>query len=809
MLSDLRFAFRQFFRNPGLTLVIIATLALGIGASTTVLCWIQGILLDPIPGAVNSGDFVAITNTWGSSPDDCSSLPDDRDLATHTDLFSGVIASQVTPACLRADNRADWIYGQIATANFFDVLGVRPLLGRTFLPDEDKAPGGNPVLVISAGLWRRRFNADPSVVGRKVQLNEVMFTIVGVAPHGFKGTMGGLRCDFWAPVSMCQQVANAGSLTSRSMRWLHTQARLAPGVSASQAEAALGPISAQLALAYPRTNRDVRLHAVPLMLAPYGGQALFYPVLRVLLVVSLGVLLIVVVNVANLLLARAVQRQREIAIRLAVGASRLRIMRQLLVESLLLALAGGACGVLFAYWSVGLLSYFIPRTYLPAGYDFPIDGRILASTTGLALAAGLLFGLVPAWQSTRQNLLVSLKDGGKGSSGGPAHHRVRRLLVVSQVSLALVLLVAAALCFQGLRRARDARIGFDPHNLLLAGLRIGMNGYDEASGIRFYGELTRRVDTIPGVKSAALASWFPLGFEGVGGTGVEVPGREHRDGDDTMTNTVIVSAGYFSTMSTPLVEGRDFTPSDDRSAAPVAIVNQTFARHFFPGVDPLGRTFRSFGRNFTVVGVAQDGKYRSVNERPTSFAYFHYAQGVPELNLGLCVRTEGDPSAVGADLQRVIHGLDPRVEIWTEQRMTEFIQASFMAQKIASSLLLVLGLVALGLAALGIYGVMSYFVSQRTQEIGVRVALGAVRTDILGMIVRQGLALAAAGLAVGLLLAALSTRLLSSFLNGVSPFDLATFVGVPLLLGAIAVLSTCLPALRATRIDPLTALRSE
>lgn len=809
MISDLRFAFRQFARNPGLTAVIIATLALGIGASTTVLCWIQGILLNPIPGAVDSGRFVAITNTWGSSRGDCSSLPDDRDLATHTDLFSGVIASQVTPACLRADHRADWLYGQIATANFFDVLGVRPLLGRTFLPDEDQAPGGNPVLVISADLWRRRFNSDPSVIGRKVELNQVMFTIVGVAPAGFKGTMGGLRCDFWAPVSMCRQVAGTGWLTERAARWLHTQARLAPGVSASQAEAALGPISAQLAAAYPGTNRDVRLHAIPLMRAPYGGQAFFYPVLRVLLVVSLGVLLIVIVNIANLLLARAVQRQREIAIRLAVGASRLRIIRQLLVESLLLALAGGAGGVLLAFWSVGLLAAFIPKTYLPAGYDFPVDGRILAATAGLSIGAGILFGIVPAWQSARQNLQASLKDGGKSSTGGPAHHRIRRLLVVSQVALALMLLVGAALCFQGLRRARQVRIGFDPHHLLLAGLRIGMNGYNETAGIRFYHELTRRVAAMPGVKSVALASWFPLGFEGVGGTGIEVPGRVHRDGDDTSTNTVIISPGYFATMGTPLVEGRDFAASDDRSSAPVAIVNQTFARHFFPGTDPLGHTFRAYGRSYTVVGVARDGKYRHIDEPSTAFAFFPYAQGVPELNLGLCIRTLGDPASVGAGLQSLIHGIDPRVEIWTEQRMTEYIKASFMAQTIATSLLLVLGLVALALAALGIYGVMSYLVAQRTQEIGVRVALGARRGEILAMILRQGISLAAAGLAVGLLLAALSSHLLASFLNGVSPFDLVTFVGVPVLLAAVAVLSTCLPAFRATRVDPLIALKSE
>ena len=806
-MQDLRYAFRMLGKSPGFTAIAVLSLALGIGANTTVFCWVQNVLLRPISGIQKCEEIVALVTTHGTATYDTVSLPDVRDYAGLKDVFAGIIASQVTPASLTLDGRPEWVYGQITTANFFDVLGVKPVLGRTFLADEDQKPRGNPVMVISAGYWQRRFGGNPGIVGTAVELNQTSFTIIGVAPNEFRGTMSGLRCDFWAPVSMHGPVANFGSLLSRNDRWLHTQARLQPGVSLRQAQAAVTILAQQLEQAYPDANREIGLRVLPLWKAPYGAQALMAPVLQILMVVSIGVLLIVAANVANLLLARATSRRKEIAIRLAMGAGRLRLLRQLLTESVLLALLGGMVGVLFANWAVVLFKAFLPNTHLPVGLDFALDGQTLGFTALLAILTGVVFGVVPAFQAVNGRFNEVLKEGGRGSGAGS--HAVRSGFVVAEVALALLLLVGAGLCLKGFEKARQVETGFNPRNLVVAGLRIGMHGYDQASGLVFYRKLHERVATLPGVTGAALASWFPLGFEGGPSMGVEAEGYVRKPNEDVSVPFSIVSPRYFETMQIALVEGRDFRDSDDGQSPNVAVINETMAKRFWPGQNALGRKFTTWRGETTVIGVAKAGKYRSLGEAPKSFMYLAYRQGVWDLNLGVVLRTATNPKSMINAVRETIHSIDPRVEVWASLAMTDYIQASFLAQRIAATLLTGLGVVALILAAMGIYGVMAYVVSQRTQEIGVRMALGAQMTDVLRLIVRQGMTLGIMGVAVGLVGALAVTRLLSNFLYGVSPFDPLTFIGTAMLLSLVTLVATLIPAHRAARVDPQVALRYE
>ncbi len=808
MLSDLRFALRQLARSPGFTAVVLLSLALSIGANTTVLSWIRTVLHRPLPGVAAQSEMAVLVSSEGGGN---LSLLDLRDFDGLRAVFAGVAGTQITPASLSLDGATEWSYGQIATANLFDLLGVKPILGHTFRPDEDRSPGGNPVLVISENLWRRRFAADPDVVGRVVDLNRHAFTVIGVVPAEFRGTMTGLACEFWAPVSMVAEVASwpAGpNLDLRQSRPFHNVVRLQPGVTIAQAQAATTGFDAHLATAYPKSNRDVRHRLLPYSECPYGAQSLLGPVLKLLLAVSLGVLLIVAANVANLLLARAATLQKEIAIRLAAGASRWRIIRQLLTESLVLAIGGGALGILAAVWMVDGLSAFLPDMREPIALGSGLDAPTLLLSLGLTLGTGLIVGLVPAWQACTPRLYDTLKQGGR-SGGGAAHHRVRHTLVVIEVALALVLLVGAALCLKGLHRARQVDMGFTPDRVLIAGLQIGMNGYTEQTGRDFYRRLHERLAALPVVEEVALASWFPLGLAGCKGHGVSVDGYVRPTGENPTYEYAVVSPRYFAVMAIPLVAGRDFTDADDSDAQRVAIVNEHFARKFWPGQDPIGRKFRAGGRERTIVGVAKAGKYRQLNESPHAFFFLPYRQHVPDLDLSICVRTRGEPMASAALVRQTVRDLDPGVDVWGLLPLTGHIQGALFTQRIASNLLTSLGAIALVLAAMGVYAVMAYAVSQRTQEFGVRMALGATAGDVLRLVLRQSLLLAALGIAAGLLFAAGVTRLLGDFLYGVSPFDFAVFAGIPVLLILVVLLACWLPARRATRLDPMIALRTE
>ena len=634
-----------------------------------------------------------------------------------------------------------------------------------------------------------------------------------MVPAPFRGSWSSMAYDFWTPLSMIAEVRNQGRffLTARGARGWINFARLQPGVSVAQTQAAVALLDAQLARTYPKTNEGIRHRVARFSQAPWGAQSIMGSTLKLLLAVSLGVLLIVAANVANLLLARAVSRRKEIAIRLAAGASRGRLVRQLLTESLALALLGGAGGVLLAAWMVNLLPVLIPASDLVPNVSLncSLDGPTLGYTLVLTVAIGVIFGLAPALQASRFQLYETLKEGGRTTAGGGAGHGLRRALVVTEIALALVLLIGAGLCVQGLSQARQVAIGLDPHHVLLADLRIGMNGYTEQSGLAFYRQLRQRLAAAPGVEEAALASWFPLGLAGCKGTGIYVEGYQRPPGEDTTYEFAIISPRYFAVMRIPLAAGRDFTDQDDASAERVAIVNQAFADRFWPGQNPIGRRFYEGGQPHTVVGLTPTAKYNRLNEKPWPFCYFPYQQGAADLDLNICVRTAGDPLALAGTVRRTVHDLDPGVDVLGMQTMTDHTQTVLLAESIASHLLTLLGLTGLLLAAMGVYAVMAYAVNQRTPEFGVRLALGASQTDMYRMILGEGLTLAAVGGAIGLALALAVTRLLTGFLYGVSPFDPLTFVGVPLVLGLVALFACFVPARRATKVDPITALRAE
>ncbi len=808
MLSDIRYAFRSLGRTPGFTAVVVLSFALGIAATSTVVCWMGNLLLDPIPGSVDQGELVILKSNNGGGN---ISVLDARDFAALGEVFAGGEVSQIGPVYMEGQHHADWIYAQVVSPNFFDLLGVKPIFGRGFLPGEGVAFGDGPVVVISEALWRRRFDASGSVIGRKIEINRHPVTIIGVAPAGFVGSMTGVSFDCWAPLGQCGTFFNydRSYLDWRGSRAFHNLFRLKPGVTIAQAQAAVNAVNARLDREYPRSNQGAEHQVLALADAPYGAQWILLPALRLMLCVSALVLLIVCSNVANLLLSRAVRRSKETAIRLATGASRLQVVRLFVVESLILALLGGCGGLLLTFWTVGLLGALIPGTDLPANLlNFGINPVTVLFIAGLSIFVGVGVGLVPAFQFSARDVGAAIKDGGR-SSVGAAHHRVRKALVMAEVALSIVLLVCAALCIKGMRKAATISPGFNPDGVLLGSLNLGSYGYSEAQGKVFCDRLLGSLEKVPGVKAASLASFYPLGFSGCKGTDASVSGRARPVGEDPTCERTLVSPHFFDTLGMTLVEGRDFNDSDDASSPRVVIINQALARRFWPGQDPLGRVLRSQGADRTVVGVVRNIAYYHLGEAPRVHLYFPYRQGVPELDLGVSLRTGGDPLRYAAALRKAVTDIDPRVDVRQITTLREYAMAATYGSRVASFMLTLMGLVALVLAAMGIYAVMAYAVSQRISEFGIRMALGAGRRDIVRLVLGQGIAVVGAGIAIGLVAALLVTRLLSGFLYGVSPFDVPTFAGVVVLLAIVALVACVFPALRATRVDPVQALRTD
>jgi predicted permease len=813
LIQDLRYGSRMIAKAPGFTLVAVVALALGICANTTIFSFINGLLLRPLSGVKEPDRLVAVyTSDYSSGLFGGSSYPDYIDFRNQASTLQGLAAYEQEVLNLSSDAGAERLRGAYVTGNYFDVLGVKPVVGRT-LQSTDDSPSETQPLVISYGLWQRRFSKDPTVVGQTLKLNERVYTVVGVTEASFRGLRLGLPPEFWLPMS-ADPTSYASS--QRGNRGIELVGRLKAGMGVAQAQSELTTIAARLAQAYPESNLgtlDRPNEPRPVTVVQEGriepGARGGIRFISMLLLAAVGVvLLIACANVANLLVARASVRRREVAIRLALGAHRWRLVRQLLTESFLLAILGGAVGLLATQWTAGSLPAFFSAEEA-GGLDLTVDWRVLVFTIGVTILTGLVFGLAPALQSTRPNLIGSLKD--DSSSQGQRLRRLglRDVLVVSQLALSLVLLIAAALFVRSLRQAVTFDPGFASQNLLIASMETRGTSLNRQQAQAFYEYALERIDSLPGVQSATLTRVIPLGGGGQR-RGVVLEGYQPQPNEDTELNTNVVGRDYFSTMGIPIVQGRDFDSHDRQGSAGVVIVNEELARRYFAGQNPIGKRLRIGSDNppLEIVGVARIAKYRNLREQPLPFIYIPLAQE-PQTSMAMMVRTEGDPSALLGTLRNEMRALNKDVPVYSVQTMTERIGRQIAAERMIAVLLSIFGGAALLLASIGVYGVMGYSVAQRTREIGIRMALGAERIDIVKLIVRQGLTLVLIGAGVGLAISLALTRVLKNLLFGVSATDPLTFSVIVVLMIFVGLLACYLPARRATKVDPLVALRYE
>lgn len=810
LIQDIQYGLRMIVKAPAFTALAMLALALGVCANTTIFSLVNGTLLRPLTGVKDPSAIVAVyTSDYSSGLYGTSSYPDYIDFRKQADAFEDLAASDQTERNAMGETEAERLRGVIVTGNYFSVLGINPQLGRTLQP-ADEQPANAQSVVISDGLWRRRFDSNPNVVGQTLNLDGKPHTIVGVTDRRFRGIRLGPPPEFWLPMSTASDYATSG----RDDRGIQITGRLKPGVTVELAQTQLTTIAARLAQAYPESNlgtlerpNDPRPVTV-VRESRVGPEAQGVWRVSTLLFVVVGlVLLIACANVANLVLARASSRRREIAVRLALGASRTRLIRQLLTESLLLALLGGAAGLFVTQWTSGLLPKLIPDNEA-AGLDLSTDWRVLLFTLGISILTAVLFGLTPALQATRLNLVPSLKVDGKTS--GQRRHRIglRDALVVSQLALSLVLLITAALFVRSLQTA----IGFDPgfavQNLLLASLDTRGENLNEQQGRLLYEQTLERIGALPGVQAVTLSAVVPISGGGERRK-ITLEGYQPQPNEDTELNTNVVGPNYFNTMGIPFVVGRDFNAQDRKGGPPVVIVNEELARRYYSG-NAVGKRLQfGTGTHFIeIVGVVRTVKYRSLRENPLPFIYIPSTQEY-RAGMTMMVRTAGDPASLAGAVRNEIRGINKDVTMFSVQTMSRHISDQIAGNRMVAVLLSIFGGGALLLASIGIYGVVSYSVAQRTHEIGVRMALGAEQRSILKLIVRQGMVLVLIGAGIGLALALALTRVLNSLLFGVSATDPLSFTMVLLVLIGVALLACYIPARRATKVDPLVALRYE
>ena len=832
--QDIRYAARMLRKSPGFTAVAVLSLALGIGANTSIFSFINAVLLRPLP-IDKPEQLVFVFSGSRTSPYSVSSYPDYVDYRDKNQVFSDVAAYSSISVSLNSNDQAEQISGLIATGNYFDVLGVRAQLGRTFLPEEDKTPNTHLVAIISHGLWQSRFAGDPGVVGKQLLLNGHKFTIVGVAPASFNGAEAGITNDIYVPMMMQAVVRpprsgysgemNPDLLSVRSAGWLDVVGRLKPGVTLEQAQAAMTMLAKQLEQAYPETNRDQLTTLWPVSKGNPEQRGTLLSVAGLLMSVVGLVLLIACANVANLLLARAATRRKEISIRLALGASRSRLIRQLLTESVLLSLLAGAVGLLLAVWMVDALkTYTPPANFFPVAFDFNLDARVLGFTLLLSILTGIIFGIAPALQASHPDLVHALKDEAMTLPGQRARRfTLRNLLVVAQVALSLVLLISAGLFLRSLRQAQRIDLGFNPENVLVMPLNINLLRYTKPQGQEFYRQVVERVEALPGLQSATLTRTPPLSGasrqSSVLVEGQDEPDARHSsegqsappDANRNITLASPVGLRYFQTLNIPLLRGRDFTAQDNAGAPGVCIINETFAKRYFPNQEPLGKRLSLSGAKgpwLEVVGIARNSKYVTLGEAPAPLVYQPLLQR-HETGMTLLARTSGDPANYVAAVRREVQAIEKNLPVTNIRPMTELLGNSLFPARMGAALLGVFGSLALLLAAVGLYGVMSYSVSRRTREIGIRMALGAQSGDVLRLVLREGMTLVGIGILLGLVGAFAATRLLASFLYGVSTTDPSTFIGIAIFLAVIALVASFIPARRAAKVDPMVALRYE
>jgi predicted permease len=808
-MTDLRYAVRTLLRSPGFALVAVLTLALGIGANTAMFSLVHAALLRPLP--VGDADrLVSIFTTDARNP---GNLPMSHlnylDLRSQNEVFTDVAA--FTFAAMDFDagrGEPEPVDVQVVSGNYFDVLGARPAWGRGFLTEEDRTPGSHPVAVLSYGFWQRQFGGAP-MDGRTITLNRARFTVVGVAPRDFNGVFVFGDTDVWVPFMM-HDVAQPGFdfWDTRRGLFLFPVGRLRPGISREQAQASLATIASRLEAAFPNDNRGRGMATLPMLTARVdpNGQGQLAQLSTLLMGVVGTVLLIACANLANLLLARATGRSREFAVRMAIGASRGRVVRQLVVESLTMAVAGGLAGLLLAYWVLRALAGADLALPLPVDRA-RLDLGVLAFAIGVSLATGLLFGLAPAFRAARHDLVPALKDTTPAIGGRRRLFTLRTGLVVAEVTLSLVALVAAALFARSLQRAQAIEPGFETDSVLVGEINPGREGYTEARGLVFYDQLAERLAALPGVRSAAIAQSAP--FDGGLRRSILLEGQDATRGDRILIQVNRVGLRYFEALGIPLVAGRDFTSADRAGTQRVVVINQRMAETLWPGQSAIGRRFRFFGdETFTeVVGVVRDSKYNGLVEEPIPFIYEALAQqyvGAASLH----VRAAAGASTLVEPVRRATAELDPRMPVAQLEPLADRVARSLNGPRSNVTLLSVFGGLALLLAAIGIYGVTSYTVSQQTREIGIRMALGASRLGVLALVVRQGMTVIAAGLAVGLLGAALVGRAIQSMLVETPWRDPVAYLAAAGMLAGVALLAILVPALRATRVDPLVALRA-
>jgi macrolide transport system ATP-binding/permease protein len=808
-LQDLRFGLRMLRRSPGFSILAILCLTLGIGANAAVFSWVEGILFRPYPAVTHQEQLLALTGTArGESGATDISWPDLLDLQRSCTLIDSFIVNKIMGTTLSVGDRAERTVGSIVSANYFDAIGVHPTLGRGFEPGEDSGRNAHPVTVISYQLWKGRFNGDPQIIGKTQRLNGVLHTIVGVAPEGFYGTFVGWGMQFWVPASM-EEIFEAGGykLEDRGARWIEAYVRLKPGVTPVQAQEEISAAAKRLEADYPDTNRGRGIKLWPLWQTPFNNAGTLLPTLEIMLAVVLFVLLIACANVGNLLLVRSFARRHEMTVRLAIGAGRGRLLKQLFTEGLILSAIGAAGGLLMAYWCRHALVLLFPaRAGVAMHLPGEIDWRVLALSAGVCLIATLLLGLVPAMQIGKIDLAGALKTETAGVVGSRGRAWLRSGLVLVQVSLSFVLLVGAGLLLQSLQKIRTASPGFSTHGVLFTAVDLVSAGYDAQRAKNFQDELMDRVKALPGVELAAFARGTPLGYGSFSSTPIAVDGYQPPPEEQPTVEYNEVGPDYFATMGIPLVSGREFTRADDERTAPVAVVNETMAAQYWHGRDPLGERVQVKGRWMQIVGVAKDSKYQSVRETPKPFFYVPRRQNF-SVGAGLYIRTPLSPETMAAALAREVHAIDANLAPYEVITLQEQVDRSTSPQQVAVTLVGILGGLALLLAAIGLYGVMSYAVSQSTRELGLRMALGAGASSLLRLVMSRGLALTAGGVALGAAAALGLTRLLGNLLYKVSPRDPLAF-GSAFVVMTIASLAACfLPAWRATRTDPARALR--
>ena len=827
LLHDMRYGARMMTRNKGFSAVAIVTLAIAIGATTTAFSWINAVLLQPLSGVAEPNRLVTLESVTPNGDWVPNSYPDFIDFRDKLKLFDGIAVSHISAFSVGKEDHAERVWGELVSGNFFVVLGVKAELGRMFLPSQvGDVPGAYPVAVISDRYWRSHFNTDPSIVGKTIRINQHELTIVGVAAPAFHGSIPVTSFDVWIPY-MEQSVLNGVKewmLRDRHDRNMLGIARLKPGVTAEQARAEVKALAERMAVANADVSEGMSATIMPLWKSPHGPQGLLVGPLRVLMGVCLLVLLLACANIANLLLARATVREKEFSARMALGASRARVARQVLTESLMLAGCGAALGLAATPWMGHALRLLMPPS--PMASLVAMDTRpnltVLGFTVGVCVLVAAIAGLAPALHVGRLDLNAKLNAGGRNGAAGRVRSRVRSTLVATEVALALVALVGAGLFARSFQRTLHIDPGFDSNHVLLNQFYLSTNGYNLAQRKEFCRRLEERMLGAPGVTDVAYSDGVPLGFEPSWWEELRIEDYAPRPNENMNIFRNVISPGYLSLLHIPLVEGRNFTVQDNENAPNVMIVNEAFVRRFFAGRNPIGKKIHGWGEWFRVVGVAKDAKYHYLGESTPAYFYVPFRQVFREdMNLAFYVRSKGNPESALASLRTQARAIDPNVTVFDAAPMSEFIGASLYPQKIAASLMTVLGAIALLLAAVGLYSVMAYSVAQRTQEIGVRMALGAQPATVLWMVVRQGVGLAVVGLVFGAALAiglarAAATLSFTNSAMGANASLLGQDVNNPLIyvaavafLCGVALVASYLPARRAASIDPMQALRME